>query len=75
MGRPGSSFRLPDRPLPLSRVPSAEAGLVGADDGLGPVGDLQLGEDGRDVVRHRLGRRTEPLGAAKKALDNLRLQR
>jgi hypothetical protein len=28
----------------------AEAGVAGAQDGLGAVGHLQLGEDGREVV-------------------------
>ncbi len=35
--------------------------LAGADDGLGPIGDLQLGEDVGDVVSHGLEAEVEPL--------------
>jgi hypothetical protein len=39
-----------------TRLPSglAQALVAGPDDRLGPVGHLQLGEDGRDVVADRL---------------------
>lgn len=40
----------------------AEPGFAGADDGLCPVGDLELGEDVRDVVGYRLGIRAETSG-------------
>ena len=35
---------------------------MGAQDGLGAVGHLELAEDGGDVVGHRLGAEAEPLG-------------
>ena len=35
-------------------APLTEAGLTGPDDGVGPVRDLELGEDVRDVVANRL---------------------
>src|SRR3712207_626470 len=37
------------------RVAPAEARLAGADDGLGPVGATQLGEDPGDMVADRVG--------------------
>src|SRR5919202_1803607 len=40
----------------------AQAYPAGPDDGLGAVGDLQLGEDVRDVVAHRLVAEEQPLG-------------
>src|SRR5215218_4218929 len=40
----------------------AKPGLAGADDGLGAVGDLQLGEDVRDVVAYGLGAQVEAPG-------------
>jgi hypothetical protein len=40
----------------------AEAGVAGAQDGLGAVGHLQLGEDGREVVGDRLAAEAEPFG-------------
>ena len=39
----------------LGVVVVSEPGLAGAHYRLGPVGDLQLGEDVGDVVAHRLG--------------------
>jgi hypothetical protein len=39
-----------------------EAGAAGAQDGLGAVGDLELGEDGRQVVSDRLDAEGELLG-------------
>jgi hypothetical protein len=35
--------------------------FAGADDGLRAIGDLELGEDVRDVVAHRLGAQVEAL--------------
>jgi hypothetical protein len=46
----------------LGRLGVAEAGVAGAQDGLGAVGHLELGEDGRDVVGDSLGAEAEPLG-------------
>ena len=40
----------------------AEAGVAGAQDGLGAVGHLELGEDGRDVVGDRFGAEAESFG-------------
>jgi hypothetical protein len=53
-----SDERLKGRVAPLwSFVP--HPGLAGSDDGLGPVGDLQFGEDVRDVVTDGLGTQVE----------------
>jgi hypothetical protein len=38
----------------------AEAGVAGAQDGLGAVGYLQLGEDGREVIGNRLDAEAGP---------------
>jgi hypothetical protein len=60
LGRPGAGGPVEPRALlevlwpPLVLVPS-EPRVPGADDRLGTVGDLQLAEDRRDVVRDRLG--------------------
>ena len=40
----------------------AEAGVPGPEDGLGTVGHLELGEDGREVVGDRLDAEAEPFG-------------
>ena len=40
----------------------AEACVAGPQDGLGAVGHLELGEDGRDVVRDRLGAKAQLVG-------------
>ena len=41
---------------------AANARLASAQDRLGPVGDLKLGKDVRDVIADRLGSQTEPVG-------------
>jgi NAD(P)H-dependent flavin oxidoreductase YrpB (nitropropane dioxygenase family) len=40
----------------------AETGLTGADDGGGPVGEVELGEDGGDVVADGLGGQVQAAG-------------
>ena len=40
----------------------AKASVTGTQDRLGPVGDLELGEDAGDMVRDRLGAHGECLG-------------
>jgi hypothetical protein len=40
----------------------AEAGVAGAQDGLGAVGHLELGEDSREVVGDRLCAEAQPFG-------------
>ena len=56
--RGGASRRLPEI-LKCERsrsvLKSSKSCFAGPDDGLGPVGDLQLGEDVRDVVAYGLG--------------------
>src|SRR5919205_1084059 len=43
----------------MSPFALSHARLPGTDDGLGPISNLQLGEDVRDVVAHGLGAQME----------------
>src|SRR4029077_5039780 len=49
-------------PRALRTPPAADARLAGLDDCLGPIDDLDLREDARDVVANRLDREVELRG-------------
>ena len=58
---PGRGAESSERPRPSSLL-VAEAGAAGEDDGLGAVGDVELGEDDGHVVAHRLRAEVELAG-------------